>query len=249
MSSKTKRNKHTIMEETSYEKRKRKKKSKQTKENQKTRNKEFLMEQFRTIQTTLTFTSSIHNEGINVIGFTSAEKGDGKSFCALHLARMFAEGGKKVLLIDADMHSPRLSRQLLVAKKLGLTNYLVSNQKFEKYVKRTSYKNLFFLPSGPMHPNANELYQTDKMQELLQNASQLFDIVIIDTPPALLLNYPRLIGSLCDGMVIVASAGKTKVAKLNEVVNILELANNTILGVILNKKKYSRKELRGYTYY
>ena len=73
--------------------------------------------------------------------------------------------------------------------------------------------------------------------------------MIVDTPPALILNYPRLIGRICDGMIIVTSAGKTKVTKLKEVVNILELANNTILGVILNKKKYSRKELRDYTYY
>lgn len=224
-----------------YNKRKRK-----SKEN---RDKEFLMEQFRTIQTTLTFTTSIHKKNVTVIGFTSAEKGDGKSFCALHLARMFAESGKKVLLIDSDMHNPKISRQLLVAKKLGLSNYLMSEYRFEKYVKRTSYRNLFILPAGPMHPNANELYQTDKMEKLLQNSSQIFDIVIIDTPPALILNYPRLIGSLCDGMVIVASAGKTRVAKLKEVVNLLELANNNVLGVILNKKKYSRKELSEYTYY
>lgn len=242
----TRNNQITVEENTeiSYKKRKRK-----AKKSQKSRNREFLMEQFRTIQTTIKFTTSVSNKPVNVIGFTSAEKGDGKSFCALNLARMFAEGGKKVLLIDSDMHNPRISRQLLVAKKLGLSNFLMSDHRFEKYVKRTSFRNLFILPAGPMHPNANELYQTDKMEKLLQSSSDIFDIVIIDTPPALILNYPRLIGSLCDGMVIVASAGKTRVAKLKEVVNLLELANNNVLGVILNKKKYSRKELSEYTYY
>lgn len=76
MSSKIKKNKH--VKENNLKKRK--KKSKKNKENAKIRNKEFLNEQFRTIQTTLTFTSSIHKENINVIGLTSAEKGDGKSF-------------------------------------------------------------------------------------------------------------------------------------------------------------------------
>ena len=245
MSSKIKKNKH--VKENNLKKRK--KKSKKNKENAKIRNKEFLNEQFRTIQTTLTFTSSIHKENINVIGLTSAEKGDGKSFCALRLARTFAEGGKSVLLIDSDMYNPRLSRQLLVAKKRGLSNYLASDEQFEKYIKSTIYTNLFVLPSGPMHPNINDLYQTNKMEKLIKKANKIFDIVIVDTPPALILNYPRLIGRICDGMIIVTSAGKTKVTKLKEVVNILELANNTILGVILNKKKYSRKELRDYTYY
>lgn len=210
---------------------------------------QFINEQFRTIQTTLQFRSTMEETKIQIISISSANKGEGKSFCALHLAQSFAESGKNVLLIDSDMYNPRLSRQLLRTSNLGLSNYLTSKTIDNEYIVPTIYKNLFFLPSGPLPSQGNELYQTQKIDELFLKLKSRYDIIFIDTPPILLLNDSRLIGSKSDGMILVTYYNKTSSIDLGKAVNLLEVANNRILGVILNRKKYNRKEMDGYSYY
>lgn len=209
----------------------------------------FLMEHMRTIQTTIQFSKVSNEEKIRTIVVSSANKGDGKSFCALNLAKSFAASGKKTLLIDADLYNPRISRQLNCRMKLGLSNYLTDSEEYVSYIKKQSQENLFFLPSGLTSSAPTEVLESVKMDNLINHAKKNFDIVIFDTPPTLVLNDSRVIGSYCDGVILVVSSGKTKKHELQEAVNLIESANNKLLGVVLNRKKYSGKEMGSYLYY
>lgn len=209
----------------------------------------FLMEHMRTIQTTIQFSKVSNEEKIRTIVVSSANKGDGKSFCALNLAKSFAASGKKTLLIDADLYNPRISRQLNCRMKLGLSNYLTDSEEYFGYIKKQSQENLFFLPSGLTSSAPTEVLESIKMDNLINHAKKNFDIVIFDTPPTLVLNDSRVIGSYCDGVILVVSSGKTKKHELQEAVNLIESANNKLLGVVLNRKKYSGKEMGSYLYY
>lgn len=209
----------------------------------------FLMEHMRTIQTTIQFSKVSNEEKIRTIVVSSANKGDGKSFCALNLAKSFAASGKKTLLIDADLYNPRISRQLNYRMKLGLSNYLTDSEEYVGYIKKQSQENLFFLPSGLTSSAPTEVLESVKMDNLINHAKKSFDIVIFDTPPTLVLNDSRVIGSYCDGVILVVSSGKTKKHELLEAVNLIESANNKLLGVVLNRKKYSGKEMGSYLYY
>lgn len=216
---------------------------------QKLNEQHFINEQFKTIQTTLHFINKVQETKLQIISISSANKGEGKSFCALQLAKSFAESGKNVLLIDADMYNPKLSRQLLVNSNLGFSNYLTSKEIDSEYIVSTIYENLFFLPSGPLPPKTNELYQTQKVDDLLLKLKNEYDIIFIDTPPTLLLNDSRLIGSKSDGMILVTYYNKTSVLDFKKAVNLLEVSNTRIFGVIFNRKKYTRKEMEAYSYY
>lgn len=209
----------------------------------------FLMEHMRTIQTTIQFSKVSNEEKIRTIVVSSANKGDGKSFCALNLAKTFAASGKKTLLIDADLYNPRISSQLNCKMKLGLSNYLSDSEEYNSYIKKQSQENLFFLPSGFTSSAPTEVLEFDKMDNLINHAKNNFDRIIFDTPPTLVLNDSRVIGSYCDGVILVVSSGKTKKHELQEAVNLIESANNKLLGVVLNRKKYSWKEMDSYLYY
>lgn len=209
----------------------------------------FLKEQFRTIKTTIQFIDSNTDTSIRTIAISSANKGEGKSFCALKLARAFSESGKKVLVIDTDMYNPRISTQLMKQNKQGLSNYLMTSGDYYDFIYETYHEDLFLMPSGPLPQNINQLYQTNKMEELLAQLKKEYDIIILDTPPTLLLNDSRIIGNLCDGVIMVVHNRKTTIMDLKQSVDLLSLSNSNVIGTILNRTLYNRKELDGYSNY
>lgn len=209
----------------------------------------FLKEQFRTIKTTIQFIDLNKKAPLKTIAITSANKGEGKSFCALRLAQDFSESGKKVLVIDTDVYNPRISTQLMKQHKQGLSNYLMTSGDYDDFIYKTNNDNLFLMPSGPLPQNINELYQSNKMKKLLAQLKKEYDLIILDTPPTLLLNDSRIIGSLCDGVIVVVSNRKTRVVELKQSVDLLSLSNCNVLGTILNQTFYNRKELDGYANY
>lgn len=211
--------------------------------------KQFLMEHMRTIQTTIQLSKASNEKKIRTIVVSSANKGEGKSFCALNLAKIFATSEKKTLLIDADIYNPRISRQLNCRMKLGLSNYLTGSEEYFSYIKKQSQENFFFLPSGLTSSAPIGVVESVKMKTLINQVKKNFDIVIVDTPPIRVLNDSRIIGSCCDGTLLVVSSGKTKKHELQEAVNLIESANNKLLGVVLNRKKYSGKEMSKYFRY
>lgn len=202
-------------------------------------------EQYRTIRTNIQF-SAIEDE-IRTIVVTSSSPGEGKSTTAANLAIVFAQQGKRVLLVDADMRKPTVHFTFNMLNTAGLTNVLTRQSELEHTVTKTDVEKLDVLPSGPIPPNPSELLSSRVMSRFFDSASDLYDLVIFDTPPVLAVTDAQVLSHQCDGTILVVRsriADKDKVVKAKELMN---SAKAKILGVILNDKKMESSD--EYYYY
>ncbi|MEI2463268.1 CpsD/CapB family tyrosine-protein kinase [Niallia taxi] len=204
-----------------------------------------ISEQYRTIRTNILY-SSIDNE-IRSLMVTSSGPGEGKSTTTANLAVVFAQQGKTVLLIDADLRKPTVHYTFKLTNTIGLTSILTNQIDFMEAVNKTDENNLYILPSGPIPPNPSELLGSKAMQHFLDRAMEEFDLIIFDTPPVLAVTDAQILGNLCQGTVLVVSSGKTEKDSLLKTKELLKATNGKLLGVVLNNKKADKKG--SYYYY
>lgn len=209
----------------------------------------FIKEKFHHIQTSLQFSRTLDNQILKTIVVTSGNKGEGKSFCVWNLGKSLADNNRRVLLVDGDMYKAKLSKKLNVFDQSGLSDILISEKNPMEFVFETIHPNLFILPTGILPPNPIELINSDRMHEIIKLLEKRFDMVIFDTPPVLLLSDSRIIGSMCNGVVVIIRSGLTKKKDLEATMELLKQANIHVLGTILNGKSYGRNEMKSYTYY
>lgn len=202
-------------------------------------------EQYRTIRTNIQFSSI--DEEIRTIMVTSSGPGEGKSTTTANLAVVFAQQGKKVLLVDADLRKPTVHYTFNVLNTSGLTSVLTSQLPLMESVKAIDVKNLFILPSGPIPPNPSELLGSRAMDYFMKAALEEFDIILFDTPPVLAVTDAQILSNKCQGTIIVAGSGKAEKDQLIKTKELLTGAQGKLLGVVLNNKKM--KENQHYYYY
>lgn len=203
-----------------------------------------IAEQFRTIRTNIQFTSV--DEELKTLIVTSAGPAEGKSTTTANLAVVFAQQGKKVLMIDADLRKPTVHYTFNKENYSGLSNVLTKQETLDEAIQPTSQENLFVLTSGPIPPNPSELLGSKGMRSLLEEAKQEFDVIILDSPPVLAVTDAQVLSNLTDGVVLVVSAGKTEVDAAKKAKELLQSAKAKILGVVLNNKKVQDSQ---YYYY
>lgn len=154
----------------------------------KERPKSLLSESLRAIRANLEYYLEKNNES-KVLLISSSLSGEGKSFTSVNMAALYAVGGKKTILVGADLRRPTISRYFNTDKKVpGLSNYLVGSSKLEEIVYKTELENLSFLPAGEIPPNPFELLAKPEMGNLIENLKKAYDFVLIDTPPLLLVS-------------------------------------------------------------
>jgi protein-tyrosine kinase len=204
-----------------------------------------ISEQYRTIRTNIQF--STVDRQIRSILVTSAGPAEGKSTTSANLAVVFAQQGKKVLFIDADLRRSTMHYTFRLDNHVGLTNVLTKQVSLERAVQSTEQENLYVLTSGPIPPNPAELLGSRSMEELLEQAFTQYDIVLFDTPPVLAVTDAQILANLCDGIVLVVSSGKTEIEAAQKAKEALANAKGKLLGVVLNNKKM--KESQYYYYY
>jgi protein-tyrosine kinase len=204
-----------------------------------------ISEQYRTIRTNIQF--STVDRPIRSILVTSAGPGEGKSTTSANLAVVFAQQGKKVLFIDADLRRSTMHYTFRLDNHVGLTNVLTKQVSLERAVQSTEQENLYVLTSGPIPPNPAELLGSRSMEELLEQAFTQYDLVLFDTPPVLAVTDAQILANLCDGIVLVVSSGKTEIEAAQKAKEALANAKGKVLGVVLNNKKM--KESQYYYYY
>ncbi|WP_049628774.1 CpsD/CapB family tyrosine-protein kinase [Bacillus sp. JFL15] len=202
-------------------------------------------EQYRTIRTNIEF-SSVDTE-VKSLLITSAGPEEGKSTTAANLAVVFAQQGKKVLLIDADLRKPTVHFTFKLDNGTGLTSLLLQQIPFQKAVLRAEEANLDILTSGPIPPNPAELLSTGAMRDLLSEAALVYDKVILDTPPVLAVADTKILGSYTDGAIMVISSGKTDKEKAAKAKEALDYCPCKLLGAVMNGKKQTKHS--GYAYY
>jgi len=191
-------------------------------------------ESYRSLRTALEFSTS---SGVpRTLAVTSATSGEGKSTTALSLAIQFAQAGKKVLLIDADLRKPSLHRSLELDNHAGLTNLLAGEQERPANIAQpTHIPNLFVIPAGPLPPNPAELLSSSKMLGLLVLAAEKFDQILLDSPPVMGLADALILGHLCDGTLLTIAMGGTRRGQVLVACKRLRSARVHLLGTLLNK--------------
>ncbi|HEX6219321.1 MAG TPA: polysaccharide biosynthesis tyrosine autokinase [Sphingomicrobium sp.] len=163
---------------------------------------------------------------------TSTRASEGKSSSALALAQNFARRGKTVLLIDSDLRKPAFKAG---TDKIGLTKLLTNEEAIGGHVIRTQYDNLCLLPSGPLPPNPADLLSTGRFHQILHEASEHFDVTIIDAPPTLGLADAPLLGAVAENILFIVEAGKTRTSAAIDALNRLEASGAHVLGAVLTK--------------
>lgn len=212
-----------------------------------------ISEIFRTLRTNIQFMNV--NKRLKSILITSTLPGEGKSWVASNLAITFAQAGKQVILIDADMRKARQYSIFGVSPRPGLANYLAENDKnaelsdMEKYVKKTEIEGLYVISAGNVPPNPSELLITPQMQRLLDKLSSQCDIIIVDAPPCELVTDAVIISRMVDSTVIVTAHKFTKKASLQKTIKSIKNVGGKIAGVVLNKVPLDAKRYEKAYYY
>ena len=204
-------------------------------------------ESYRSIRTALQFSTP---EGMpKVLMVTSTSVGEGKSTTALSLAMHFAQAGKSVLLIDADLRKASLHKKLSIANDTGLTNYLAGDATPVQITRACQVAKVFLIPSGPLPPNPAELLGSAKMVTLLGLAAEKFDQVILDGPPVLGLADAPLLGSLVEATLMVAEAGATSRQYAQGAVKRLRSTRTRLVGGVLTKVDTRNRSYGYHGYY
>ncbi|MFH7818880.1 CpsD/CapB family tyrosine-protein kinase [Neobacillus thermocopriae] len=201
-------------------------------------------EQFRTIRTNIQF--SFIDKELRTLMITSSGPGEGKSTIAANMAVVFAQQGRRVLLVDADMRKPTVHYTFNQLNTYGLTSVLARQMTLEKAVKETDEKDLFLLTSGPIPPNPAELLSSMAMERFFREAQEQFDMIVFDTPPLMAVTDAQILANKCDGTILVVSSGKTDKDQLVKAKDLLDSVQSKLLGTVLNNKEIKNTQ---YYYY
>lgn len=215
-----------------------------------------ISEVFRTLRTNIQF---MNTKGkLKTILITSTFPGEGKSWVASNLAVTFAQAGKKVVLIDADMRKGRQYTIFGISPIPGLSNYLSGIDMDDEerditdiadYIQDTEIDNLFVMPAGNIPPNPSELLISPQMVNLLEQLKELCDIVIIDGTPNELVTDSLIITRLVDSTIIVTASKQTKKDNLRRAIQNIQNVGGKIAGVVVNKVLIAAKKYEQSYYY
>jgi len=212
----------------------------------KTDPKSFVSEQFRIARTNINFSKP--DGELTTLLFTSSVQAEGKSTSSGNLACLFAQEGKKVILIDADMRKPTVQYTFHLTNTIGLSNILAQNTPVMDAVKETDIENLHIITSGPIPPNPAELLSSKAMDEMVAELKKHYDLVIFDAPPVLSVTDAQILANKCEGTVLVISAGATDKNSVLKAKELLEASKAKIIGTVLNNFKLE-KDHYYYQYY
>ena len=208
-------------------------------------------EAFRNLRTNLQYASV--DSAAQTYLVTSFLPGEGKTFTSVNLATMLAKTGKKTVIIELDLHKPRVYKRFhSTMPEKGVTTYIMGQSELEEIVSGTQIGNLFAMFSGPIPPNPSDFVLSEKLQELLAFAKAKFDYVIIDTPPAGLLSDSIYLIQNVDAALFVLNARSSTrkvITFLDDVVSANKLSNVLLVlnGVARIGRKYYYKGY-GYSY-
>jgi capsular exopolysaccharide synthesis family protein len=194
--------------------------------------KSIISEQFRTIRTNINF--SMPDKELQTLLFTSAVPGEGKSTTASNVAIVFAQEGKKVLLVDSDMRKPTMHYTFRTMNISGLSNLLTRKMTLQEVVKQTDIEGLNLLTCGPLPPNPAELLSSKTMESLMEEMTTQFDIIIFDAPPLLSVADAQILSNKCDGTIFVVNSGTTQKDNAVKAKEALQTSKANIIGTVLN---------------
>jgi capsular exopolysaccharide synthesis family protein len=190
-------------------------------------------EAFRILRTNLQFAAVTRS--LRRLLVTSALPAEGKSDICANLGVAVAQTGRRVIIIDGDLHRPRQHKLFGLVNNIGLTTALLDDEvPPEQYVQRTALPTLGVLTTGPLPPNAAELLGSQRMRDLLDRLQTHTDLILIDTPPTTVLADAALMTAHSDSVLLVVQVGKTNRDQVKRALAALHQVNSDVLGVVLN---------------
>lgn len=200
-------------------------------------------EAYRSFRTSLLLSRA---GGLKTIAVTSVQPGEGKTTTAINLAVVLAQLDKRVLLIDADLHRPRVHEVFSLSNRTGLVSVLAENADPASVAVSSNVPGLFVVPSGPSSPNPSGLLSSDAMKRFLDLAVTEYDYIILDTPPVGPVADAILLGHQADGVVLCVHGGKTPRDRVSYVRDRLLRSNVSLLGILLNNLEQTSVEYAEY---
>ncbi|QSW87437.1 polysaccharide biosynthesis tyrosine autokinase [Flavobacterium endoglycinae] len=213
-----------------------------------------LSEAFRGIRSSLQFLYKKQQlNGSKTLMITSSISGEGKTFCSINIATVFALSEKKTVIVGLDLRKPRLADEFcLTNHQLGVVNYLIRQNTLEEITNPTQIANLDVILSGPIPPNPSELILSDAMGELIDELKKKYDYIILDTPPVGLVSDALELVQFADVVLYIVRQNYTKkdmITLLNNRIKRGELSNASIVfNGFENKAKYGAVYGYGYGY-
>lgn len=206
-----------------------------------------ISESYRALRTNIEFSSI--DEQLQVLMVSSAGPGEGKSTTITNLAVTFAQSEKRVVLIDADLRKPTAHHTFSISNRYGLSSVISQQCSLEEAIQMSDIPNLDVITSGAIPPNPAEMMNSKRMTLIIEKLRQMYDIILIDTPPLLAVTDAQIVATKSDGVILVVDQGKVKREIASKAVKNLESVNARILGVVLNNVKRKANEEAYYYYY
>ncbi len=207
-------------------------------------------EAYKTIRANIMF--SVMKKGCKIIVVSSSTPNEGKTTTTVNLAVTISQADQRVLLMDCDLRKPKIHQYFSLSNAPGLTNYLSDTLSGKRradlfsVIHPTEYENLSVLCSGTIPPNPAELLGSELMSDFLEDISNDYDYIIIDTPPINVVSDALPVIRESDGVVLVVRSNQTTHPELQKALHSLEFIDAKILGFVVNfvESKASRYSSR-----
>ena len=202
-------------------------------------------EAFKRLRTNIQFCGN----DVKVITITSCIPNDGKSSVSLNLAVSLSQLGKKVLFIDCDLRKSVIVGKYKIGKATnGMTHYLTGMKTLEEVVYSTNIENLYMALSGPVPPNPAELLANKKFDAMLETTREIYDYIIIDTPPLGSVVDASIVAGKSDGVALVVAANAVSHKYVSGIIEQIRSTDTRFLGIILNKVDFKDSSYYGKYY-
>lgn len=213
------------------------------------KNKSNISEAFKALRTRIQF-AKLEDKPLKSILVTSSIPSEGKTTVSVNLAGSFALTGKKTLILDCDLRKPRVHSLFNLERYPGLSDYLFSNCTLEEITRKTELENLSVISAGTIPPNPSEILGSAQMKKFMQKLEDIYDIIIVDSPPFLSVTDSEILYNITDGAILVAQSNKTiKQALFTTYTRLTNVNKHNLLGVVLNNFKYKSSYGYYYNYY
>jgi len=202
-------------------------------------------EAYRVLRTNLLF--SRKDDKLNTIAVVSAGAGEGKTTTVFNLATVFAQSNQRVIIVDSDLRRPALHKLLRVSNAIGLTNYLLKQNKLEEVIQTTSLATLDFLPSGKLPSSSLGILNSVQMKDLIAELKQRYDYVFFDSPPIMGVSDASILASEVDLTLQVIQYRRYPQPMNIRAKQLIEKVGGNLIGIVLNNINMSQDE--SYYYY
>ena len=204
-----------------------------------------VQEAYKALRTNLSF--SLMN--CKVVGVVSAQMHDGKSTVAINLAASFAQIGKKVLIIDSDLHLPTVAKKLNVNARPGFSDFMIGSAPFTDCIRHAAWTSVDFMPAGTLPPDPSRILDSPAMDRLFEQLKARYDLIIVDMPPINTVADAAILAKHgVEGYLVVARHDYTDLRQIKDLMKRMQMVNANVLGFVYNDVPLNGKSSYSYHY-